>query len=36
MTQAFASEESEALSPEEAAAAASSCSREFRANPHPV
>ncbi|MFI7409344.1 cytochrome P450 [Streptomyces sp. NPDC049627] len=36
MTQAFASEESEALSPEEAAAAASGCSREFRANPHPV
>ncbi|MGI5378296.1 cytochrome P450 family protein [Streptomyces sp. CA-251387] len=36
MTQAFASEESEALSPEEAAAAASACSREFRANPHPV
>ncbi|WCH94357.1 cytochrome P450 [Streptomyces moderatus] len=36
MTQAFASEESEALSSEEAAAAASSCSREFRANPHPV
>lgn len=36
MTQAFASEESEALSPEEAAAAASSCSREFRADPHPV
>lgn len=36
MTQAFASEESEALSSETAAAAASSCSREFRANPHPV
>ncbi|MDX2821754.1 cytochrome P450 [Streptomyces ipomoeae] len=36
MTQAFASEEFEALSSEEAAAAASSCSREFRANPHPV
>lgn len=36
MTQAFASEESGALSPEEAAAAASACSREFRANPHPV
>ncbi|EGX58938.1 Peroxidase [Streptomyces zinciresistens K42] len=36
MTQAFASEESEALSFEEAAAAASSCSREFRADPHPV
>ncbi|WP_128434724.1 cytochrome P450 family protein [Streptomyces cyaneus] len=36
MTQAFASEESEALSSEAAAAAASSCSREFRANPHPV
>ncbi|TXS53577.1 cytochrome P450 [Streptomyces sp. uw30] len=36
MTQAFASEESEALSSQEAAAAASSCSREFRANPHPV
>ncbi|MEV6663361.1 cytochrome P450 family protein [Streptomyces nigra] len=36
MTQAFASEESEALSAHEAAAAASSCSREFRANPHPV
>ncbi|MCH0543258.1 cytochrome P450 [Streptomyces sp. MUM 203J] len=33
MTQAFASEE---MSSEEAAAAASSCSREFRANPHPV
>ncbi|MEU0196237.1 cytochrome P450 [Streptomyces afghaniensis] len=33
MTQAFASEE---MSPEEAAAAASACSREFRANPHPV
>ncbi|KUO16655.1 cytochrome P450 family protein [Streptomyces dysideae] len=33
MTQAFASEE---LSPDEAAAAAASCSREFRANPHPV
>ncbi|MER5216384.1 cytochrome P450 [Streptomyces sp. NPDC002838] len=33
MTRAFASEE---LSSEEAAAAASSCSREFRANPHPV
>lgn len=33
MTQAFASE---GLSSEEAAAAASSCSREFRANPHPV
>jgi len=33
MTQAFASEE---LSSEEAAAAAASCSREFRANPHPV
>jgi cytochrome P450 len=36
MTQAFASEESEALSPEEAATAASNCTREFRANPHPV
>ncbi|MEG3631885.1 cytochrome P450 family protein [Streptomyces poriticola] len=36
MTQAFASEESEAPSSEEAAAAASSCSREFRADPHPV
>jgi cytochrome P450 len=33
MTQAFASEE---MSSEEAAAAASACSREFRANPHPV
>ena len=33
MTQAFASEE---MSSEEADAAASSCSREFRANPHPV
>ncbi|MFF9807768.1 cytochrome P450 [Streptomyces coeruleorubidus] len=33
MTQAFASEE---MSSDEAAAAASSCSREFRANPHPV
>ncbi|GAA4934361.1 cytochrome P450 [Streptomyces coeruleoprunus] len=33
MTQAFASEE---LSSEEAAAEASSCSRAFRANPHPV
>ncbi|MGA5900546.1 cytochrome P450 family protein [Streptomyces venetus] len=33
MTQAFASE---GMSSEEAAAAASSCSREFRANPHPV
>ncbi|MFH9009130.1 cytochrome P450 [Streptomyces afghaniensis] len=33
MTQAFASEE---MSPEEAAAAASACSREFRADPHPV
>jgi cytochrome P450 len=36
MTQAFASEESEALSLEEAAAAASNCTREFRADPHPV
>ncbi|GGY48365.1 cytochrome P450 family protein [Streptomyces djakartensis] len=35
MTQAFASE-SEEMSSEEAAAAASACSREFRANPHPV
>jgi cytochrome P450 len=33
MTQAFASEE---MSSEEAAAAASACTREFRANPHPV
>ncbi|MCF0082890.1 cytochrome P450 family protein [Streptomyces lomondensis] len=33
MTQAFASEET---SSEDAAAAASACSREFRANPHPV
>ncbi|GAA2442924.1 cytochrome P450 [Streptomyces glaucus] len=33
MSQAFASEE---LSSDEAAAAASSCSREFRADPHPV
>ncbi|WP_149183039.1 cytochrome P450 [Streptomyces sp. TRM49041] len=33
MTQAFASEE---LSSEGAAAAASACSREFRADPHPV
>ena len=33
MTQAFASEE---MSSEEAAAAASACSREFRADPHPV
>jgi cytochrome P450 len=33
MTQVFASDE---LSPEEAAAAASACTREFRANPHPV
>ncbi|MEN3586415.1 cytochrome P450 [Streptomyces sp. ZYX-F-203] len=36
MTQAFAPEESEAFSSEQAAAAASSCGREFRADPHPV